>query len=212
MKARQILAVLVVVAAAASARASIKFWDCAPDNDGAVQNCAPTLDGNADSGYALRIDETLTSDPGHVLGEFQTDSITDPTVTFDVNVTNSTGYAWSGYQFNMYMDQPFTSSPGTAPSGWTTSATSFPTGSYTDSQGNPFTDMATITFSNVSGSDVAPGDSATFGSAVSFSGFFLYTFELEQIASPVTASPEPATLALLALGGLALLPRRRTVR
>ena len=162
----------------------------------------------------LCVNETLTSSPGNLLGTFTTDSITDPTVTFDKDVTNATGYAWSGYQFDMFMDQPFTSGTGTTPSGWTASAVTYPTGpigTYTDSHGTGYTNMATVTFANVSGSDIAPGDSTTFGADVNFSGYFLYTFELEQIASQVSPSPEPASLALIALGG-SLMIRRRPAR
>jgi hypothetical protein len=206
----QVLSVVggVVLLAAASAKASIVAWSCAPDGDGAVSRCTTTWSGNETAGYTLCVDETLTSSPAHIGGDFQTDTTTDPSIDFDKNVTNSTSYAWTGYTFNMYMDQAFTITAGTAPLGWTTSVTPYPTGSYTDSHGNPFTDKATVNFTNVSGANVAIGDTATFGSTVSFGGFTLYTFELEQFAAPGPV-PEPATLALIGLSGLPLLLRRR---
>jgi hypothetical protein len=195
------------VVAATSAKASI-IWSessCAPDGDGAITGCTCTWSGNESQGYTMGITETLNSSPGHLVGHFTTDGTEDPTVDFVKTVTNNTSYSWSGYQFNMYMDQPFTvPGPQTDPGGWTPSVTTYPTGTYLDSHGNPFTNMATIMFTNVTGLNVDPSDSATFGSTINFSGYFLYTFELEQIAVP-----EPATLALIGLGGLPLLLRRR---
>jgi hypothetical protein len=146
----------------------------------------------------MTIAENLTGSPGDLSASIATDTPSDPTLTFDKNVTNATGSAWTGYILNMYMDQPFTITAGTSPIGWLATATTYPTAVYLDSHGNSFTNLGTVVFANSTGSNVAPTNSATFGALVDFSGDTLYTFELEQI--PVV--PEPATLALLVLGGL----------
>jgi hypothetical protein len=211
MKALQLLAVLAVAVLATSARASITGWQCKDDGDGAISNCTVNCSPLPADAITLCVNETLNSSPGHLDGSFQADSASDPTVTFDKTVTNGTGSAWSGYTFNMYMDQQFSCTAGTTPTGWTANAVTDGFGTYTDSHGTSYPYMATVTFTNDTGSDIAAGDSTTFGSSVNFTGFSFYTFELEQIATQVTPSPEPASLALIALGG-SLMLRRRPVR
>lgn len=200
MRVAVVAGMLVVLVAAVSGQASI-IWSqssCAPDADGAITNCSWSWPDNS----TMLINETLNSSPGHLVGHIATDTATDPTLDFVKNVTNATGNTWTGYVLNMYMQQPFTIAAGTGPLGWLASATTYPTGTYLDAHGNSFTNMGRVTFTNLGGSNILPAGSGTFGASVTFGGFTLYSFELEQVAVP-----EPMSLALLALGGLLL--RRR---
>lgn len=108
----------------------------------------------------------MNSSPGHLVGHIATSDPLDPTLNFDKQVTNATGYTWTGYVLNMYMQQPFTISAGTGPLGWLPSAVTYPTGTYLDAHGNSFTNKGTVTFTNLGGSNILPLGSGTFGAVV----------------------------------------------
>jgi hypothetical protein len=142
------------------------------------------------------------SGPAHLLGNITTDSSLDPTITVHNTIDNDTGFAWTGYQVNIYLSYPFTVfnqqvfSPLT-PSGWSVS----PLGTITAAwDGTEY--KATLNYTG--GTPVAydPNPLLTgsfeFGYKINFSGATQYAFCQEMI--PV---PEPATMVLLALAGLA---------
>jgi len=133
------------------------------------------------------------------------------TVTYFVTegVTNNTTQTWTDYheQLGTGVDGLFVGGPGATPVMFVTP----PDGTFT----NPAFPTATVTGSEIdyTGGAVTPGTaiSLTFSITVpdSFPGApaaVPYSFTLRQFPTVV---PEPATLSLLAFGGIGLLSRRR---
>jgi hypothetical protein len=81
---KKLLAILVIMITAISANASIIGWNCADDGDGAiVLGGKPAFSQQGENElteYTLAWDCTQNWLPGHVLGDFTTDSELDPTV------------------------------------------------------------------------------------------------------------------------------------
>jgi hypothetical protein len=191
---RKLAVLAVVLFAAAIASADIVDIDMANDGDGAI-NCvaAPVFAG--DTGTV-----TVTGDqfwaPGHMVGTITSDTALDPTLIMHNLIDNDTSFAWTSYQVNIKMSTMFSISNDVAydPSDWASSITQ-PT-----LVGSEY--IGTVLFS--AGTPVAAGDSFEFGYRVSFDGATSYQFCQEMV--PV---PEPATMSLLALSGLAVLRRKR---
>ncbi|MGB7767480.1 MAG: PEP-CTERM sorting domain-containing protein [Verrucomicrobiia bacterium] len=189
-------------------RADITSVSCQDDGDGVI-SCGPYMwSGSITS---VTMDGTQHTVPGqtaagHILGDITTDSTTDPTLTLDSAINNDTGYAWTAYDVNVYMDNPFSLSSAsvTLPPDWTLASIQptavpvvSPHGSY----------EASMVFA--SGTPVAIGDDLDFGYTISFTGSTDYSFTQEMI--PV---PEPGTIGFLAagvllLGGLVVVRQRR---
>ena len=97
----------------------------------------------------------------------------------------------------------FVTSTYTAPTGWTASFSSVTAGTLPNGGGPGY--MGTVTFDIGTGAPIAIGSDADFGVKFSWvplsSGLVAYCTEQ-------TPTPEPATLALLGLGGMALLRKR----
>jgi hypothetical protein len=199
MKIRSIfLAVAVVSCAALSSIAggTITNVDLASDGDGAI-DCYMYLTGSA--WESVSIDGIQHFGPGHIVGQIQTDTELDPTLTLNNTIDNDTGFAWSGYLVNIYLNKPFTipTVPTlNAPAGWSLST-------YVTPAFNTGTNyMASILF--VGGTPIPDiTGQIDFTYQISFAGSASFTEELIPIAVP-----EPTALSLVLGGGLVLAARR----
>jgi hypothetical protein len=190
---KKLLAILVIMLTAISANASIIGWNCDDDGDGAIVIGGQPAFSTGQDEYTLTWDCVQNWYPGHVLGDFTTDSELDPTVWIAETVQNQTAAAWSGYQIKVTMNKTFSISTSViAPDDWTYQI-SQPT------QISPTSWVGIINYSVGTGNAIAIGDSGDFGFKMSFLGGV--AFCTEQI--PVLV-PEPMTMGLLALGALAL--------
>jgi hypothetical protein len=191
---RTFLVIAVALFATAVASADIVGIDIANDGDGAINSVAtPVFAG--DSGTVTVMGDQFWAH-GHMVGTITSDTALDPTLIMHNLIDNDTGVAWTSYQVNVKMSTVFTLSNDVAydPSDWTSSITQ-PT-----LVGSEY--IGSVLFT--AGTPVGVGDTFEFGYRVSFDGATSYQFCQEMV--PV---PEPATMGLLALGGLAVLRRRR---
>ncbi len=153
----------------------------------------------------LAITEQMWGEPGHIMVDVgQVGG--DPKIKIIKDVTNDSGEVWSGYHFNIFMQQAFTidNTPSTLslPADWTYSITpvNVDANSFFDSHGVEYAYAGAVDFTG--GTPIALDADTLFGCKISFNG--PVSFEVEQ--SYVT--PEPISLALLALGGFCLRRRR----
>lgn len=125
-----------------------------------------------------------------------TDTVSDPTLTINNSINNTSSFAWTAYIVNVAMNQSFTinSAGVVAPSDWSASITQ---------PGAPVGGIYTGTIDYTGGTPVAlyPALNSTldFGYQVTFSGSTQYN--LTESANPV---PEPGAFGLLMLAGLLL--------
>jgi hypothetical protein len=123
-----------------------------------------------------------------------TDTASDPTLTINNSINNTSSFAWTAYIVNVAMNQSFTinSAGVVAPSGWSASLTQ---------PGAPVDGICTGTIDYSGGTPVAiyPALNSTldFGYQVTFSGSTQYN--LTESANPV---PEPGAFSLLMIAGL----------
>jgi hypothetical protein len=137
-----------------------------------------------------------------------TDTPTDPTLTINNSINNTSSFAWTEYIVNVAMNQSFTinSAGVVAPGGWTASITQ---------PGAPVAGIYTGTIDYLGGTPVSIfpllNSTLNFGYQVTFSGSTSYS--LTESASPV---PEPGDWGFLTAGGLVMggwsLARRRQAR
>ncbi len=152
----------------------------------------------------LMLHENMTASPAYVQGEVQTDG--DPSVLIAKYITNSTGTTWTGYHFNIYMDQWFSIDSALMPTGWTYTITPASVGSFFDLDGRPWAAWGAVDYWASAPQYYIPNNNVPpvlFGASVSF--LQTVQFEVEQVG----IVPEPVTLALLALGGVFLRRCRR---
>ena len=168
------------------ASANIIGWSAADDGDGAlVMNAAWD-----DSTNTLNMSGTQYWYPGHVLGDFTTDTELDPTVWIVETVVNQTDFAWTDYHIDVTMTKPFSIVGVVSPPDWTWAITP-PAPSVAGYLG---------TVDYYAGTNIPIGGSGTFGLVVSFAGSV--QFSLEQIPTGEPAAvPVPIPGALL-LGGV----------
>jgi len=200
MRKSLVFAAVMVLALALSARASIVDWNCADDGDGAIVMGTPTW--NEVSGeYYLTMSGTQYWYPAHVEGDFTTDTELDPTVWLIETVENQTTFNWTGYIITIGMTKNFTISSVIAPDDWTWVINAPVSGQPIPNDGTGWVGSVVYTYGGP-GTEIAIGQSGDFGFKMSFLGSV--AFCTEQIPTP-----EPTTLALLAVGALALIRRNK---
>ena len=180
------------------AQADIIDWDAADDGDGAIV-CTTSFN---DTTYELDVDGVQYWHPGHVEGYFTTDTEQDPTVWFRNTMTNDMTvppYVWTDFHITMTMNKTFNILDAfTSNTGWDYSYT--PTATY---DGDLGLWVGSVDFvMDPGGEPIGDMEDGQFDFQVSWVGSM--TFCMEYIPTP-----EPATVGLMGLAGLALLRRRR---
>ncbi len=192
---RKLVAIAVfmaVLAWAGVSTATIIGETCWAKNDGALQNSTWGWDGGSNT---LSVTADQYSAPGTMLGSFTTSDGDDPTVTLENTVNNDTGFAWTAYYANIYMNRNFTlANPVVYPD--TTEAWS---GAITQSPAQlvvsgPYTGDYEASAVFTGGTPLPIGGIIDFSYQIAFTGNVTFTEELIPV-------PEPGTLVLV-LGGL----------
>ncbi|MHB0946360.1 MAG: PEP-CTERM sorting domain-containing protein [Sedimentisphaerales bacterium] len=186
--------------------ASIDSYNCDDDGDGVIVMSAVALTDNGLSGedfeYTLAMDCAPTSlSAGHVQGDFV--APTDPKVWIAETIDNQTTFAWTDYHITIGMTQPFTISTSViAPDDWSSVVIQPIAGMLPNGGGAGYVGVINY-YAAPDGSPIAIGDSGDFGFKITFDGNA--SFCTEQYPT----IPEPATMALLSFGALALIRRRK---
>jgi hypothetical protein len=196
MKTYLALTITVLLLFTPFASANIIGAQAADDGDGAIV-CTAVWDA-ADS--TMNIDGVQYWTPGHIAGSITTDTELDPTVWLVETVDNSTNFTWTDYHIAIGMNKAFSIIGVVAPPDWTWAITAPASGQQLPNQ-PPGTLGWVGTVDYYAGTAIAPGQSGNFGLVVSFLGSV-------QFCTQQYPTPEPATLAILGLGGLTLLRKR----
>lgn len=195
MKAKYLIAGMLVLCAGAVANAEIVDWNCDADGDGAIVMNSIGFDDPTDT---LTCNGTQHWKPAHILGDFTTDTELDPIVWARNTIFNDSEvapFSWTDYHINITMNKTFSILSTATMEGWTCNNITQPTQS-----GSLWT--GTVDFlKSGTGLPVNIGDWGQFDVKFSFLGSINFTMEM-------IPTPEPTTLSLLLLSGLALLRRR----
>jgi hypothetical protein len=181
---------------------SIVAWNCDDDGDGAIVMNGPTWT-EVGGEYELRMNGSQYWAPGHILGDFDTDTELDPTVSIIQDLDNDTTFAWTDYHIEIGMNKSFSilSTGLWMPAGWTAVITA-PLGGQPLPNGSGLGWVGIIDYYIGTGAPVNIGDTATFGFKVSFIGDVQY-------CTKQYPTPEPTTILLLGLGAMSVIRRRR---
>jgi hypothetical protein len=188
---------LLVLVATASANAGIVGTPYA----NSITDAASAVCVWEPSTGTLMLQEVMYRSPAYVQGGAETDVVGDPTILIAKYITNSTGDTWTGYHFNIYMDQPFSIDSALMPTGWDYAITPGSVGSFFDMDGRPWAAWGAVDYVATAPQYYIPSNNVPpvlFGASVSFLQSVQFEVEQEGIV------PEPVSLALLALGGLFL--------
>ena len=189
---KKLWATLLVLISVSAVNAAIIDWNCADDGDGAIVMTNPTRNYDSGTGeYSLAVNCVQDWYPGHIEGEFITDTELDPTVWFMQTIDNDTDFAWTDYHITITMNKSFTLSNASGPDDWTAIITA-PVQSGSQWIGS---------VDYYAGTPIQIGESGDFGFKMSFLGSV-------QFCTEQYPTPEPATVAILALGALALRKRK----
>lgn len=134
---------------------------------------------------AVIILEVSSSEPYTITMSAESHSV----FTVSSTVTNDSGFTWTSYMLTLDPIEAATFVPGS--------------GQSTDLHTVIDHDLYTIEFK--APTEVPPGETVTFEAKIDIPDTGPYTFTLTQ-----RAIPEPATVALLGIGALALVKRRKT--
>ncbi|MBN2562893.1 MAG: PEP-CTERM sorting domain-containing protein [Phycisphaerae bacterium] len=194
---RFIAALAVVALIVAPAAGDVVGADCYDDGDGAVTMGAWSWEWDDPSDTAtMNVPETQHWAPAHIFTEFYTDTPEDPNAWVIKEVENDTDFDWTDYHINVSLDRMFTIVTATSPTDWLTPVITQPT-----LQGEVYLGTVEYYYDGL-GTEIPIGETGEFGVKLNFTGSV--SFCMEQIPTP-----EPSSAAMLALGALALLRRRR---
>lgn len=207
-----LLAAASLLTCSANASITNAWWQA--DGDGAIACDSWTWDATSQASllmYGRQYGLPSQVGPGvaaHMLGWAQTTDELDPTLFLGSSVDNDTGGVWSGYKVNVIMSQAFTFSgtPGVSnpDSTWNLAGIVAPT----LQMSGPYAGKYEGTIDYAGGTPVGIGDELDFSYSIHFLGSTSYAFTQEMI--PIFSEvPEPSTIVLAGMGGLALALRLR---
>ena len=179
-------AVVLWVSLSQASITSIPSWDYS----GGLYCYSPVFDSSAQSVGVSGFQSSFGSIGLIVMA----DTPSDPTLTVNNSINNTSSFAWTEYIVSVAMNQGFTinSAGVVAPGGWTASITQ---------PGAPVAGIYTGTIDYLGGTPVSIypllNSTLNFGYQVTFSGSTSYS--LTQSANPV---PEPGPWSFLTAGGL----------
>jgi len=203
MKYYHVLITVVLLLFTPFASANIITWTCDDTGDGAIVIDA-TWDGSTNM---LNMSGIQYWYPGHVQGEFITDTESDPTVWILESLENQTNFLWTDYHIDIGMNKTFFIVGVVAPPDWIWTITPPESGQQLPNQ-PPGTLGWLGTIDYYAGTPIPTGSLGQFGFVVLFAGSV--EFYTEQVPTPIPA-PGAILLGSLGVGLVGWLRKRRTI-